>query len=120
MNLRSILIGSFLSTLFLSGCVVSGFPESAEVDGSGDTTTKQTQSVRCGSFGIVDRYLAGGDGDVSIQVIDGAGKTVLESRPDVNGEINDSLNVAGRPGDWKLVVDAEGFAGQFKISLQCP
>jgi hypothetical protein len=92
-------------------------PESAEVDGSGETTGTQMQTLDCWSASL-ERYAAGAGG-IDITVTDGDGRPIYHDDSEVTGEVNDSHDVGGAGGTWALIVDAEGFAGQFKITLQC-
>lgn len=100
----------------MCGCVE--LPDSAEASGSGVSTGRQVQSVRCGSDATLDRYLAGA-GSAMIEIVDGAHHTIYRDESGVTGEVSDSRDVAGSPGLWTFSVDAAGFAGQFKITLSC-
>jgi hypothetical protein len=100
-----------------SGCAL-GIPQSAEVDGSGQSDAPQVQTASCGSLATLDRYFAG-SGDADIEVLDGAGKAIYDTPAAVTGEVNDQVNLSGSPGTWTLNVSPNGFAGQFKVTLQC-
>jgi hypothetical protein len=93
-------------------------PDSAEASGSGVSTGLQIQSVHCGSDATLDRYLAGA-GSARIEILDGAHHSIYRDESGVTGEVDDSRDVAGVPGLWMLSVNPAGFAGQFKITLQC-
>ena len=93
-------------------------PDSAEASGSGVSTGVQIQSVHCGASATLDRYLAGA-GSALIAVLDGDQRTVHSDQSGVTGEVSDSRDLAGGPGLWMLSVHPAGFAGQFKITLQC-
>jgi hypothetical protein len=99
-----------------AGCV--DLPASAEADGSGVSTDVQTQTVHCGSSATLERYLAGGGG-MEIQISDGAHRMIYQDAAGVAGEVNDSRELDGAAGAWTFSVDPAGFAGQFKITLQC-
>lgn len=103
----------------LSGCALS-VPNSVEVDGSGLSTGTETRTATCGTFAQLDRYLAGGGGGVDITVKDARGNVVFHDPSIVTGEINDQQNLTGAAGTWTLVVDPNGFSGQFKVTLDCP
>lgn len=105
-----------LSLLLLGGgCLL---PDSAEVSGSGVTSERQHQSLHCATGATLDRYAAGAGG-LKIEVYDGGGATIYATAADVAGEVDDSRDLDGALGTWLLAVDAQGFAGQFKISLSC-
>jgi hypothetical protein len=106
---------TILLVIACAGCVAPG---SVEASGSGVTTGLQAQDLECPASGTLDRYLAGG-GALGISVRDGNGQSVFGDGSGVTGEINDSQALDGAPGEWRLVVDPEGFAGQFKITLSC-
>jgi hypothetical protein len=114
MSTSRAIAGSWL--LFCAGCI--GIPASVEASGSGVTTGRQTQTVRCGADATLDRYLAGAGG-VAITISDGAHRKIYDDVAGVTGEINDSRDVSGDSGTWTFSVDPDGFAGQFKITLQC-
>jgi hypothetical protein len=116
MTLRALLAISFLAVAS-PACALSA-PDSAEVDGSGVAGGAETRTVSCGSSATLDRYFAG-SGPADIQVTDGTGKSVFSTPTDVTGELNDQQQLAGAAGTWTMTVDAEGFAGQFKVTLQC-
>jgi hypothetical protein len=99
-----------------AGCVE--FPDSAEASGSGVSTGLQIQTVHCGANATLDRYLAG-SGSAMIAILDGAHHTIYSDESGVTGELSDSREVAGAPGMWMLSVNPAGFAGQFKIALEC-
>lgn len=109
--------GLAAACLLMSACIE--LPASAEASGSGVTTGLQIQSVHCGAGATLDRYLAGA-GSAVIAVLDGDHRTVYSDESGVTGEVNDTRDVAGNPGLWMLSVNPAGFAGQFKITLQCP
>ena len=106
---------ALLLVCLLAGCLL---PDSAEVSGSGVTSERQVQTVRCATDATLDRYAAGG-GAISIRVFDGDGRKVYDDASSVAGQIDDTRDLGGGVGTWTLAVDAEGFAGQFKISLAC-
>lgn len=97
-----------------AGCV----PSSVEASGSGLTTGLVTQTISCGTSATVDRYAAGA-GDVAITVFDGDHHPVFDDGANVSGEVDDTRDVDGVPGTWRLTVDPQGLAGQFKITLSC-
>jgi hypothetical protein len=103
----------FLLLGLLGGCL-----DSAEVTGSGATTTHAHETLQCGSQVTLDRYLAGA-GVVEVTILDGDGGTVFHVDDNVAGEISDSRDLGGAGGAWALKVDVDGFAGQFKIELAC-
>jgi len=98
-----------------SGCLI---PDSVEVSGSGATTGLSTERIQCGSRATLYRYAAGA-GAVEITVADGTLAPAFNGTVDVTGELNDLSDVDGTGGTWKLAVNAEGFAGQFRITLTC-
>jgi hypothetical protein len=100
-----------------AGCI--DVPASAEATGSGVATGLQLQTLHCGSSATLDRYLAGGGGPVAISISDGAHQTIYADDTALNGQLSDSRQVDGVSGVWTLSVKPEGFAGQFKITLQC-
>jgi len=108
--------GLAAACLMASACLE--LPETAEASGSGVSTGLQIQSVHCGASATLERYLAG-SGSALIAVLDGDHRTVYSDESGVTGEVNDSRDVAGSPGLWMLSVHPAGFAGQFKITLQC-
>jgi hypothetical protein len=99
-------------------CACVELPASAEASGSGVSTGRQVQSVRCGSDATLERYLAGAGGPLT-EILDGGHHTIYRDESGVTGEVSDSRDVAGAPGLWTLSVDPAGFAGQFKITLSC-
>jgi hypothetical protein len=110
---RALAAGCFV---MCAGCL--DVPDSAEATGSGVSSGVERQTVRCGSSATLDRYAAG-SGGVAIQIVDGAQQLVYKDTASVTGEINDSLDLEGTGGSWTFLVDPNGFAGQFKITLQC-
>jgi hypothetical protein len=120
MSHRFLLCALTTAAALASSACALGLPSSAEVDGSGvGSGGPQTRTASCGSFAQLDDYAAG-SGGVSIQVTDGDGKMVFSDENPVTGEVNNQQNLSGAPGTWTLVVDGDGFAGQFKITLDCP
>lgn len=100
----------------VGGCL--SLPESVEVSGSGLTTGLQVQSLRCSGDATLDRYAAGA-GPVRITIYDGTGSAAYDDHTEVTGEVDDSHDVGGAAGEWRLAVDPGAFAGQFKITLSC-
>jgi hypothetical protein len=100
----------------LGGCL--SFPGSVEVSGSGVTTGLQVQSLQCSGAATLERYAAGA-GPVRITIFDGSGAATYDDHSDVTGEIDDSHDIDGAPGSWRLAVDPGAFAGQFKVTLSC-
>jgi hypothetical protein len=100
----------------IGGCL--SFPGSVEVSGSGVTTGLQVQSLHCSGGATLDRYAAG-SGLVRITIYDGAGAATYDDHSNVTGEVDDSHDIDGAPGDWRLAVDPGAFAGQFKVTLSC-
>lgn len=100
----------------VGGCL--SLPGSVEVSGSGVTTGLQVQSLHCAGTATLERYAAGA-GPVRITIFDGAGAATYDDHTDVTGEVDDSHDVDGAPGDWRLAVDPGAFAGQFKVTLSC-
>jgi hypothetical protein len=109
-------VSRFLLLVAFTGCL--SFPGSVEVSGSGVTTGLQVQSLRCSGDATLDRYAAGA-GPVQITIFDGSGAATYDDHSNVTGEIDDSHDIAGTPGDWRLAVDPGAFAGQFKVTLSC-
>lgn len=98
----------------LCGCL----PQSVNVSGSGLTTGLQVQRLDCASAATLERY-ASGAGSVRITIYDGTGAATYDDHTEVTGQVDDSHDVDGAPGDWRLAVDPGAFAGQFKITLSC-
>ncbi len=98
----------------LTGCL----SQTAEVDGSGVSSGGQVQSVHCETNTTLERYLAG-SGGIGIKVFDGGNTVVFGGDAEITGESDTSSDLVGAPGEWRLVVDPGGFAGQFKITLSC-
>jgi len=88
------------------------------VSGSGLTTGLQVQRLDCASAATLERY-ASGAGSVRITIYDGTGAATYDDHTEVTGQVDDSHDVDGAPGDWRLAVDPGAFAGQFKITLSC-
>ncbi len=103
--------------IILSGCALDA--GSVEVTGSGLSEGVQTRTITCESGTTLQRYEAG-SGAVAITLTDGAGQKVFNDAVGGAGEINDQQQVTGHPGTWTMSVDPGGFAGQFKITLECP
>ncbi len=103
-----------LAFALCAGCVSS----SIEASGSGTASEMQTQTVECGPAVSLDRYVAGAGG-VGITVFDGDHHPVYDDSSNVTGEVNDSRDLDGASGTWRLTVDPQGVAGQFKIQLNC-
>ena len=100
-----------------TGCL--SLPGSVEVTSSGEATGLDTQELDCGTRASLDRYAAG-SGPLWITVGDGTLQPAYNGNDEVTGEIDDSHDLSGNSGTWKLAVNAPGFAGQFKITLSCP
>jgi hypothetical protein len=118
MNVLSLLFCGCLAALSVAGCTI-GVPESAEIDGSGVGSGPESQTVSCGTSTSLETYTAGGGGGLQITVLDGEGRRVYNGGSDVQGEADNTQQVDGAPGTWTLSVDAEGFSGQFKVTLGC-
>jgi hypothetical protein len=125
MKTRELSLMCCLTAMWLGGCGVSvpdtSFPQSAEIDGSGVSSGKQTKSISCtNTITSLDRDLSG-SGAPTIQVTDGSGKTVYsDDGTDVQGSVDDSQSISGANGTWTLTVDPQGFSGTLKITLHCP
>jgi len=103
-----------VACLALAGCVI---PDTVEIDASGVADGIDIRTIDCGASTTIQRYAAGGGG-LDIAVLDGAGHVVYAGNVPV-GEVDDMQDIDGDAGTWTLRVKGEGFAGQFKISLQC-
>jgi hypothetical protein len=93
--------------------------DAVEVDGSGVSSETQTRTITCGGVVTLDQDVSG-TGGVGITIVDGANNTVFQSSTDVAGQVNNSQDVSGRAGTWTVSVDPANFAGQFKITVDCP
>jgi hypothetical protein len=107
---------ALLLALGCSGCLAR--PGSVEVTSSGVASGLSTQELHCGTSASLDRYAAGA-GSLWITVGDGTRQPAFNGSADVAGELDDSHDLAGNAGTWKLAVNADGFAGQLKITLSC-
>jgi hypothetical protein len=56
---------------------------------------------------------------MTVTISDGADHAIYHDQIHIEGEINDSRRVDGASGAWTLSVNPEGFAGRFRITLQC-
>jgi spore coat protein U-like protein len=92
---------------------------SVELDASGASLTSQTRTLTCGDVVKLDRNIAG-TGGISLKVTDGANNQVFQDNSDAAGQVTDSQDLTGKPGDWTITLDPSGFAGQFKVTLSCP
>jgi hypothetical protein len=118
MNAASALICGCAALSCFVGCG-SGQP-TAEVDGSGFGNGPESQTVSCGTTASLERNLTGGVGTVSVTVLDGKSNTVYQNSNAIAGTTDDTQELSGSSGTWTLVVNPQDFAGQYKITLQCP
>ena len=111
---------ALLAVLLLAGCSSSGgnvlqIVESGQAGASGLRTTEGS----CDDEALVQATVSGSAGSIRMRVFDGADAQVYDSGALSGSSTDQSLEVHGKAGTWRIEVQRTAFTGSYTAQVVC-